>query len=281
MSAAVRSFTVDTIAPQTTIASGPAGPTSDRIQAFAFSSSEAGSSFACRLDSGKFTPCSSPLTTAVLPDGAHIFYVRATDQAHNTERRAAVRSFTVDTVAPQTTIVSGPSGSTNNSTPTFTFSSSETGSTFECALDDSAFASCSSPYTTAVLPDGTHALYVRAIDQAGNPDMSAADRFFAVETKIGKIFARLSKKSFTRSQAGKVRLVYRFSPRSKSFHYVLVRIDGASWRTVRNVTHSGDFKGLHSMPIKALFAKKPIANGRYRLIVSADRNRELLPFEII
>ena len=49
---------------------------------------------------------------------------------------------------PDTTITSGPSGTTNDTTPTWTFSSSEAGSTFECALDGArTTASCPTPFT--------------------------------------------------------------------------------------------------------------------------------------
>ena len=80
----------------------------------------------------------------------------------------AFRSFTAETDPPAATINSGPSGVTNDSTPTFTFSSDEHGSTFECRVDGAAFASCSSPHTRAPLGDGAHTFQVRAIDAPGN-----------------------------------------------------------------------------------------------------------------
>ena len=44
-------------------------------ESFSFSSSEAGSSFACRLEQGGFAPCVSPKTYGVLSDGRHDFAV--------------------------------------------------------------------------------------------------------------------------------------------------------------------------------------------------------------
>ncbi len=90
---------VEGVPPQTTIDSGPVGGTNDPTPTFTFSSSEAGSSFECRLDSGSFAPCSSPRTTAHLADGSHTFRVRATDPAGNVDPTPASRSFTVKTAA--------------------------------------------------------------------------------------------------------------------------------------------------------------------------------------
>ena len=44
-------------------------------------------------------------------------------------------TYVEDSTAPETTIDSGPSGSTSDATPTFGFSSSEPGSSFECRFD--------------------------------------------------------------------------------------------------------------------------------------------------
>jgi CSLREA domain-containing protein len=172
-------WTVDSVAPVATITSGPSGPTSDSTPTFAFSS-EAGASFQCRVDNAGFTNCTSPHTTAALADGAHTFEVRATDAAGNTGA-AASRAFAVDTVAPQTTIGSGPAGLTNDSTPTFGFSS-EAGASFQCRVDAAAFAACTSPHTTGALSDGAYTFEVRATDAAGNTDASPASRAITVDT---------------------------------------------------------------------------------------------------
>ncbi len=116
--------------PETTIDSGPTGTTNDPTPSFSFSSSEAGSSFECRVDAGAFAACSSPQTTAPLADGAHTLRVRAIDPAGNVDPTPASRTFTVDATPPQTTIDSGPTANTNDPTPSFSFSSSEAGSSF-------------------------------------------------------------------------------------------------------------------------------------------------------
>jgi CSLREA domain-containing protein len=179
-SPASRAVTVDTVAPQTTIDAGPSGLTNDATPTYGFSS-EPGAGFQCRLDSGAFAACTSPHTTAALADGAHTFEVRATDAAGNVDGSPASRAITVDTTAPQTTIDSGPSGATNDNTPTYTFSS-EPGAGLQCRVDAAPFAACTSPHSTAALTDGAHTFEVRATDAAGNTDTSPASRTITVDT---------------------------------------------------------------------------------------------------
>ncbi|MDX6582840.1 MAG: large repetitive protein, partial [Solirubrobacterales bacterium] len=68
--------------------------------------------------------------------------------------------------APETTIDSGPAdgSTTNDPTPTFTFSSSEPGSSFACSVDGESFSACTSPQTLAELADGSHTFEVTATD---------------------------------------------------------------------------------------------------------------------
>ncbi len=182
---AIRSFAVDRTPPETSITSGPSGPTSDDTPSFEFSSSEAGSSFACRVDGGEFAPCTSPYTTAVLDGGPHSFEVAATDAAGNADPTPATRSFVVDATAPETTITSGPTGETTDDTPTFEFSSSEEGSSFACRVDGGAFGPCTSPHTTAKLAVGPHTFEVAATDPAGNADATPASASFSVTSPAG------------------------------------------------------------------------------------------------
>ena len=82
--------------PTTTITSGPNAGTNDPTPTFTFSS-EPGSTFECKLDSGLYASCASPNTTSHLVDGSHTFYVRAKDSGGNVDPTPASRSFTVNT----------------------------------------------------------------------------------------------------------------------------------------------------------------------------------------
>jgi hypothetical protein len=175
----------DTKAPQTKIDSGPSGTTTSTSASLQFHSSESDSTFKCQLDSGAWVACSSPKTYSSVAEGSHNFAVKATDDAGNTDTSAATRAWAVeppaDTTAPQTTINSGPSGSTTATNASFGFESTESDSTFQCQLDSGAWASCSSPKTYSSLALGAHSFAVKATDEVGNVDASPATRSWTVQ----------------------------------------------------------------------------------------------------
>jgi hypothetical protein len=177
---------VDNTAPQTTITGGPNGQTSDSTPTFSFTSTEPGSNFTCQVDGGPPLTCAAPYETGVLADGAHTFSVYATDSHGNPDLTPATRSFVVaggtppDTDPPETTITGGPSGTTSDTTPTFSFSSDEADSSFVCQLDQGLALPCTSPRTTEALAPGSHVFSVHARDSAGNSDPTPATRTFTV-----------------------------------------------------------------------------------------------------
>ncbi len=177
---------VDTTPPDTSIASGPDGGRRERDVSYSFVSSEAGGSFRCRLDGpggaiGNESSCTSPMTYTGLADGPYTFHVYARDAANNADPSAATRSFTVDTAAPDTSITSGPEGTTESTSAAFSFASTEAGSTFECRIDGGACAGCGSPATYEGLAEGGHTFETRATDALGNVDATPAARSFTVD----------------------------------------------------------------------------------------------------
>jgi hypothetical protein len=80
-------------------------------------------------------------------------------------------TFTTSACAapPTTTITGGPTNPSNVSSPQFTFTSSQPGSTFQCQLDGGAINVCSSP-TTVQVGNGTHTFEVQAIGAGNNVD---------------------------------------------------------------------------------------------------------------
>jgi hypothetical protein len=94
-SPATAAFSVDTQPPDTAIDSGPIGTTSSRDVKLSFSGVGA-ERFQCSLDGTSFHPCVSPVKYSRLPDGEHVFRVRAVDAAGNQDPTPATGEFAVD-----------------------------------------------------------------------------------------------------------------------------------------------------------------------------------------
>jgi hypothetical protein len=173
----------DTTPPETFIDSGPADTSTNTSPEFHFSATEAGSTFACRLDTAPFEPCTNPTTVTGLSDGSHTFEVQATDPAGNLDTSPASRTWTVrkpDSTPPETTIEAGPSGTTQDTSATFSFSANESGARFECSKDGGDFFSCTSGKTYWGYSEGLHNFRVQAIDAANNRDATPAIREWTI-----------------------------------------------------------------------------------------------------
>jgi CSLREA domain-containing protein len=84
----------DKTPPDTKILKGPK-KTHKRTVKFKFASTEAGSTFQCKLDKKPFKTCASPKKYKKLKPGKHVFKVRAIDKAGNVDPTPAKRKFTV------------------------------------------------------------------------------------------------------------------------------------------------------------------------------------------
>jgi hypothetical protein len=74
-------------------------------------------------------------------------------------------------LASLTTILSGPTDPSGDLSATFTFTSSQAGATFQCAVDGSPYVPCTSPFIAGPLvEEGTHNFEVRALNQFVNID---------------------------------------------------------------------------------------------------------------
>jgi hypothetical protein len=177
--------------PQTSIVSGPAaGATvATRTPTYGLSADEP-STFQIKVDSGSFQACAASCKVPSLADGSHTLAFRAidTDENGHADLTPATRTVKVaipvatplDKTAPETTIDSHPKPKTKRRRATFSFGSSEAGSSFLCSYDGKAYAPCSSPFATPKLKKGKHRFDVLATDAAGNRDQSAATFFWKV-----------------------------------------------------------------------------------------------------
>ena len=186
-SSAPRTWTVDTQGASTNIVAGPSGLVRSTTARFDFSTMDA-ATVQCSLDGSTFATCAAPTNHqyAGLSQGLHTFLVRGIDTAGNTGP-AAMRQWTVDTIAPDTRIDSGPqNGSTTTATTAkfqFAADPAENKVEFQCELDGGGFGACSGPGASARLAGlepGTHTFAVRAIDEARNIDATPATRSWTV-----------------------------------------------------------------------------------------------------
>jgi Domain of unknown function (DUF4962)/Heparinase II/III-like protein len=173
----------------TTLVSSPPALTNQTAASFAFSSTRTGATFSCRIDGGAASVCTSPKAYAALVDGAHSFAVVATD-SNGLSSAPVSSSWTVDTVAPVTTIVSGPSQETTETSATFAFRESKPGAVVEYALDGAAeFKPCD---VSLVLPGqsgGAHELRARGRDALGNREAAPVSYRWTVVSVASGTFA--------------------------------------------------------------------------------------------
>ena len=138
---------------------------------FAFTATVAGSTFACSIDGGNFTPCTSPFTTSPLADGPHSFSVRAIDPGGATDPTPASRTWSIDTVPPLLTL--------NGVTTPTTVTSQVISGTVEGGITPtvSSPTATASPATVSGnswsckitgLGAGDNVITVQAVDAAGN-----------------------------------------------------------------------------------------------------------------
>jgi hypothetical protein len=247
------------IAPETIIESGPEGPIAERTATFTFTSTTPPNetTFECwhvRPGGAReaIDPCVTSVTLSGLEEGTHTFEVTAVHATDGRDGTPAMRTFTVDTTSPETTIASGPPALSNDATPEFAFTSSEGGRP-ECRLHRAgepapAFALCNSPYAPAAIADGDYVFEVIAVDLAGNRESEPARHLFSVDTTPPQTEITGGPGDTTASNA-----VLLFSaPGATS---ISCRLDGGAWHPCQSPhTYSGLNLGGHTFEVTAVDA---------------------------
>ncbi len=154
----------------------------------------------------------------------------------------------MDTTPPNTTIIGGPTGPTSDATPTFTFTSTEGSSTFQCKVDSGSFGPCSSPHTTTSLADGPHTFEVKATDPAGNPDASAASQAFTVDTDPPQTTIASGPSAFI--EVNNATFTFASDEAGSAFE---CRLDAAMFAACASPkTHAGLAPGAHTFEVRSI-----------------------------
>src|SRR5206468_8631859 len=244
---------------------------------FKFSGNDTGvgiSNFECSYDNSNFTTCISPVQSNKLTDGAHNFKVRAKDNIGNLDLSPQSISWTVDTVAPLTSINSAfdgnksaisTGGNTSSNNVIFSFSGTDSGvglDHFECSVDNLKFVTCTSPLQIDSLRDGVHTLVARAHDGVGNKDPSPASFNWTVDsiaptatinTVIDSNNSAITNGSNTKSNS----VVFKFSGNDTGgvgVDHLECSLDGASFTTCTSpvqLTPTNLLDGSHTFMVIA------------------------------
>ncbi len=203
------SWQVQASLPTVEITSGPSSPTTSSEASFAWIVSGSSSGVECRLDGTTWESCSSPKSYSGLGNGNHIFEVRALG-INGSPGPTDVWVWQVAATLPTVQINSHPGAKTNRSDASFSFSSPEDNSGFQCRLNRGVWVECSSPTTYGGLSDGSNLFEVRALSLAGEPGPSEAFSWL-IDTKNRQCkISYLRSRLFVYSKKNAIRLVARY-----------------------------------------------------------------------
>jgi large repetitive protein len=173
-------WTVDLTAPTTSITASPDAINNSTSVTISFTAVDTGgasiASFECKLDSGSFADCSSPITYSSLAQGSHTMIVHAIDTAGNIGSDQTA-TWVADLTVPTISISSTPAVLTNSTSGSFSFSGNDTGggsvALYQCSIDGEPYLTCTSPQSYSLLSENAHIFAVRSVDTAGNTGTAA------------------------------------------------------------------------------------------------------------
>lgn len=217
---------------QTTIATGPDGPSSSRVAEFSFFSPSRFATYRCRLiRDGKTAPwrsCSGGFAAfSDLADGSYRFEVAGIAESGRVDPTPASRRFTVSATGPDVSLGAHPEASVTATSAAFTYTSTSPNVQLQCRLVPSSahrpWASCD-PFGASFsdLVDGSYRFDVRAraaTDEVSDP---AAGWFFQVDTSGPTVaFSNAPAVSTRRASAS-----FRFEPEEAIAGSMTCTIDG-------------------------------------------------------
>ena len=182
-------YTSDRTAPDAPTVTGPSGPGNSTTPTWRWTG-ESGATATCRLDRdgvvGSAVPCNSgSFSPALSGDASYVVVVTLTDTAGNQGPPATTPSYDLDTVAPATPTVAGPTGPSSSTTITWSWTA-ESGATSSCVLVHDGVPGTSAPCRSGTpVPlggDGRYELDVTVTDAAGNASGLARSPLYTLDT---------------------------------------------------------------------------------------------------
>ena len=243
------SWIMDATPPETTIVAGPSGVATTDSATFDYASNEAGARFECSLDGAAFSACPSNgrIVYSGLAQGAHTFRVQAIDVAGRVDETPATRSWSVDSIAPDTTITSGPPQYVGTSQIVIAFASNDPAATFQCSWDNAPYAACQSPVNISFGRDDMHEFRVRAVDPAGNVDPTPAFLRFFIDTEPPDTFLFSTPSALTASDTAT------FTFYADPVYTHECRLDAQPFAPCGSpVTYNGLASGTHAFSVRAI-----------------------------
>lgn len=271
--AAAASWTVDTQGPAQAISAPTASATIGPAGTVVFTATDSAGpvTSTCQFDGGAIVGCSSPYSFSGLGGGPRSVTIVSTDAVGNSS--TTVRNFAVDATPPNTSITANPTANSNSAAPSFSFSATESPSTFECRLDTGAWEACSSSKAYSGVPAGAHVFQVRASDQYGNVDATPATYSWNIDTAAPPppVISVPSTDIFTNDSTPSVS--------GSAEPNTLVRVyDGAVQIGTANVNSSGAWAigdpsltdGAHSITARAYDAAGNISSDSVARVITVD-----------
>ena len=182
--------TTDTTAPVISEVTVVTNPTNDSTPDYTFSSSEAGKityGGSCSSSITSATFGNNTITLVSLSEGTYEnCTIKVTDSSGNVSNSLTITSFIVDTTSASLVEVTAVTNPTNDTTPDYTFSSSEAGTiTYggSCSSSTTSATSDNNNITLVSLSDGTYSnCTITVTDSAGNASGSLTMNSFVVDT---------------------------------------------------------------------------------------------------
>ena len=184
------SFVIDTTAPVVAEVTAVTTPTNDSTPNYTFSSDEVGTityGGSCSSGTTSATSGNNTITLVSLNDGTYSnCTITVTDSLGYVSNILAITSFIVDSTAATLVKVTAVTTPTNDTTPDYTFSSSEAGTiTYggSCSSGTASATSGNNTITLVSLSDGTYSnCTIIVTDSAGNASNTLTLNSFTIET---------------------------------------------------------------------------------------------------